>query len=480
LSNRSIHLHGSTPRPRGSLHLTWCSASAARVLPVVGELVGEMTSPLRIPSFARLVLSYTLNELGDWLGAVALAVLVFDQTGDPLATTALMIASRFLPALVAPLLTAHVEQLALRTALPALYLCEAAGFGLLALTAGAFWLPLVLAITLVDGTLALSGRSMTRAAVAAVLKPAGALREGNGLLNMGFSVAGAAGPALAGVIVAGAGVASALALDALSFALIALILRRARSLPAIDPGVEVGWARRVHEGLRYVRGNATLRTLLALQAVLFIFFAAVVPIEVVYAKQALGAGDLGFGLLLAAWGAGMVAGSIVFARARSAPPRALILLSSALVGLAYLGTGAAGSLAVACATSALGGLGNGVQWVSVMTAVQEATPRHLQARVAGLLESIGAAMPGLGFLLGGTLTALLSARLAFTVAGAAIVAIVVLAAIPLWHSPRRGREPVDRAVERHGIDATARILSEGGEVRDAQSEPAIVSRPLGA
>ena len=55
--------------------------------------------------------------------------------------------------------------------------------------------------------------------------------------------------------------------------------------------------------------------------------------------------------------------------------------------------------------SVLGGAGNGVQWVAVMTALQEATPPEYQARMSGLLESIGAAMPGVGFLLGGTIVA---------------------------------------------------------------------------
>ena len=55
--------------------------------------------------------------------------------------------------------------------------------------------------------------------------------------------------------------------------------------------------------------------------------------------------------------------------------------------------------------SVIGGAGNGVQWVAVMTALQEATPPEYQARMSGLLESIGAAMPGVGFLLGGVLVA---------------------------------------------------------------------------
>ena len=61
----------------------------------------------------------------------------------------------------------------------------------------------------------------------------------------------------------------------------------------------------------------------------------------------------------------------------------------------------AGTLLVACLMSVVGGAGNGIQWVAVMTALQEATPTEYQARISGLLESIGAALPGVGYLLGG-------------------------------------------------------------------------------
>ena len=74
--------------------------------------------------------------------------------------------------------------------------------------------------------------------------------------------------------------------------------------------------------------------------------------------------------------------------------------------------------------SVVGGAGNGVQWVAVMTALQEATPPEYQARISGLLESIAAAMPGVGFLLGGVIAALGSPRTAFAVAGAGILVLV--------------------------------------------------------
>ena len=67
-----------------------------------------------------------------------------------------------------------------------------------------------------------------------------------------------------------------------------------------------------------------------------------IPIEVVYAKETLGAGDTGYGLLLASWGVGMVLGSLVFAALRRALAAAACCFFSTLaVGAGYLGMAAA-------------------------------------------------------------------------------------------------------------------------------------------
>src|SRR5215212_5993007 len=137
-------------------------------------------APLAVRPFGRLLSSYTVNELGDSVGVVALAVLVYDRTHEVAPTAAFFIAAKFLPALIAPALTARIDQVALRRSLPALYLLEAVVFAALALLAdGRFVLAPVLALALADGSLAITGRGLTRGAVASVLKPAGLLREGN-------------------------------------------------------------------------------------------------------------------------------------------------------------------------------------------------------------------------------------------------------------------------------------------------------------
>ena len=131
------------------------------------------------------------------------------------------------------------------------------------------------------------------------------------------------------------------------------------------------------------------------------FFTLIVPIEIVYAAETLETDEIGYGVLLSAWGAGIVLGSLLFLSVRRRSVSALVLLSSLAIGAAYLGMAVSRELWMACAFSVVGGLGNGVQWVSVMTALQESTPDDLQARITGLLESLTSATTGVGFLLGG-------------------------------------------------------------------------------
>jgi MFS family permease len=416
----------------------------------------RLTDPLKRPQFRRLATSYAVNELGDWMGIVALSVLVFDRTGSALATAALFIGTRFLPALLAPVLVARVEQPPPRFALPVIYCGEAAAFGALALLAGKdFALAGVVALAAIDGTLALAGRALTRAVVAALLEPAGELRAGNAVLNVAFTGGAAVGPAVAGLVVAGFGAQSALLLDAVSFYAVALILLTAGSLPQVEP--DPGRVReRVRAGLAYIREQATLRKLLIAQGTAFVFFAAAIPVEVFYAKQTLGVGDFGYGLLLASWGTGMVLGSLVFAAIRRASLPTLLFFSTITVGVGYLGIAAAPTLALACAAAALGGAGNGVQWVSAISAVQELTAADMQARVMSVLESIGAAMPAVGYLLGGLIATAASPRATILVTGLGVLATVAVAAVALGRNWPERREKEGST----GLDAAAEIMVE--------------------
>lgn len=431
-----------------------------------GQLMASprLTAPLRRPLFRRLAASYAINELGDWMGIIALSVLVYDHTESALATAALFLGTRFLPALFAPVLVTHAEKPPPRFALPLIYCGEAAAFAALALMAGDFSLAPVIALAAVDGALALAGRALTRAVVATALEPSGELRAGNAILNVAFTGGAAVGPALAGLAVAGFGVQTALLLDAVSFYVIAVLLFTAGKMPQAEP--EPGRMReRVRAGLGYIRRQVILRRVLVAQGLAFVFFAAVLPVEVVYVKETLDSTDTGYGLMLASWGVGMVIGSLLFARLRQASLGYLLLFSTLAVGAGYLGLAAAPTLAVACLASVLGGAGNGVQWVAAISAVQELTTEAMQARVMSVLESIGAAMPGIGFALGGVIAAVVSPRMTFLVAGVGVIALVVVMA-PLLRGNWVENDEMSKAPSLDGRDDVVVELLPGAKLRD--------------
>jgi MFS family permease len=379
---------------------------------------------LRVRAFAHLAAAYTINELGNWIGDVALAILVFDRTRSPVATATLFVALRFAPALLAPPLTTKAEKIPPRQVLPALYLGEAVIFGAISVLAHSFSLPAVLTLAAADGILAVVARALIRSVNASILGPRRLLREGNAVINLGVTAGGAAGPALAGVLVATAGAGSALAVDAATFAAVAVIVASTRDLE-MDIDLRGGTLERLRAGLSDAWARRTVRRLLLATAGTLLFGAAVIPIEVVFAKRTLHAGDFGYGLLMTAWGVGMVIGGTAFAATSKIRLPVVIFGAAALVGAGYAGLAASPDLFVACVFSGIGGLGNGLWSIASLTALQQAMPPRAQGTVMAVLESINQVMPAIGFVLGGAVTALGSTRLAYAVASAGVAVVLV-------------------------------------------------------
>ena len=378
--------------------------------------------PLRLPAFRRLAAGFTINELGNWIGEVALAILVFDRTRSAMATAALFIALRFLPALLAPLLTSRVEAIPARRILPGIYVAECAIFVALAWLADHFSLPIVIALGAIDGLLAIAAGALTRGATAALLLSDGTLRRGNAILNMGFSAGGAVGPALAGAMTGFLGVSSALLIDAGTFAVVALIYATTTGL-RLERTASSNWRERFRAGLGEAWSRPGVRRLLAAQAVAMAFFTAVIPIEIVYVKHTLGGGDSAYGALLGAWGVGMVLGSVAYAARPRTNQLTMLVLSVALIGVGYAGLGLAPNLVVACAFSAVGGVGNGTMFITLINAIQQSVSLATQSSVMSIYGAINQLMPGIGYLLGGVITTLASPRVtyAFAAAGALLV-----------------------------------------------------------
>lgn len=368
----------------------------------------------------RITAAYTINELGNSLGAVAIAVAVYDHTHSAVATAALFISVYFVPALLATVAVAWLESFARRGTQAALYCAQALTTGGLAALVLRPALGPILVLAAIDGLAALASRALLRAVVSQRAGDDEARRRANGWLNIGWSVTSAIGPAIGGALTGLFGASLVLVIDVASFAATAILMWDVPT-PSSDaaPGQIFHQLRSVRE---YVAQTPVLGWLLGTEAIALVFFAAPVPVEVILVKSSLHSTDAGYGAMLAAWGVGMFAGSGIFARAANRSLGLLVIVSTLAVAIGYLGIGASTTLWVACVFSFVGGTGNGVQWIALITSVQETTIRQMQGRVMGVLESMAAFCLGVGFVLGGALAAALNPRVTFLVAGAAALA----------------------------------------------------------
>ncbi|HEX6653523.1 MAG TPA: MFS transporter [Thermoleophilaceae bacterium] len=381
-----------------------------------------MTAPLQIPAFRRLIAAYAINTLGTWLGEIALAVLVLEQTGSPAAVASVWVLGLFVPSLVGSWFVTRFGTGP--RVLGSLLALEAVLFAALAALAASFSLFLILALVTADGVLALSTRALTKASIVAVTQRRGLLREGNAVLTTVFTSAMAIGPILGGVVVGFASPQVALAIDAISFALAAAVVAHAGVPRAASTATPA--AGRMRDALAYVRAQPALRRLLAAGAAVTLLGSMVLPLEVVLVTDDLGGSEAAYGTVLALWGGGSVAGSALLPALRRVPLRLLMAGSFVIYAGSYLGMGTAGSIEAVGLFSLVGGVANGVEIYATLTAVQEATSPERQASVAGFFEAIVSGGAGAGFLLGGTLAAIASTRSVYVVAGLGILLLSVL------------------------------------------------------
>lgn len=459
--------------------------------------MAAVTSWLQSPQLRRIVASYTINRLGTWFGFIAVSLAVFDKTHSALAVAAVLLLGEALPAFVVPAVVARVESSPERSELSQLYFFEAIATTALAVLLWHFWLPAVLLLVALDGTAALAASALLRAAAAHSAREQALARaddrsqadryadkaseaeaqtaegKANAVLNLAFSATFMLGPALAGLVVAAAGSSAALFIDAVTFVICGTMLLSLR--PHVEEAGEASVRARLRAAWKHVKGVPALRILLLAEAVALIFFAAGAPIELVYARATLNSGDQGYGALLAVWGVGTVIGSVVFARVGRSRLSVMLTGGTLAVGLAYIGFSAVSSLRLACIFAVLGGLGNGVQWASLIGAVQQLTPPALHGRMMGAVESIGSLSPAIGLALGGAVTALTSPRSAFLIVGigATAMAIPFFRVAAQWPLQGQVEADVRASLSVVGSEGPPTPLSEKGDRSDASRDRAL-------
>lgn len=253
------------------------------------------------------------------------------------------------------------------------------------------------------GAIGTVGFSVAAPALVPALVPAALLARANSRLELARSAAFAAGPALAGALVAWTGAPSAFVLAAvLSLSAVGLLWRLVEphraAAPARHPLLEI------KDGAQLVWRQTFLRPMLltgvAWNISWFVLQAAYVP----YAVRVLGLSAQTVGITLAAYGAGMVVGALLasrvvaalpFGRAIQLGPAVSVAAAATMVSTLFLPTGV-----LAATAFFLFGVGPIIWTITSTTLRQSVTPHAMLGRVSSVFLAVNTGARPIGAALG--------------------------------------------------------------------------------
>jgi MFS family permease len=385
-----------------------------------------------------------LSLVGTWMQQVAQAWLVLELTGEPLAL-GLVAVAQFSPVLVLGLFGGVVADVlpkrkTLMALQAAMLLDTIVLFGLTASGHIEVWMVLWLAFLL--GSLS-AFEMPVRQAFAAEMVGRADISSAVALSASLFNATRIVGPAIAGLVIAAAGVQVAFLANALSFGavLVAMALMRPAELAPIgrlerpeSVGAVVG---SLVDGLAYVRRTPVILlgvATLGLVATFAMNFQVLVPL---LARDVLGVGPQGFGFLMASSGVGSLIASLWLAFGRGARPH-IIVGGATIIGAAVLGLGLTTSYPVAALLLFIAGFGGIAMAVSTNLTNQLTAPDELRGRVVSVHTTIFAGSSPIGGLLAGSIASVAGVQAAFLVGGGAAFIVGLAGAIWLRGAIRRG------------------------------------------
>jgi MFS family permease len=251
------------------------------------------------------------------------------------------------------------------------------------------------------------------------------LARANGILESIYSSSVIVGPVIAGFLSAAIGPGATLAIDAASFAVSAIglfLMTTDLHAPLDRPPSHI--LADVREGIAYVVRHPVLRSAVLLFG---LYSAVVAPLIVAMAVRItrdLGQSEEVFGIVVASFGFGAVAGALVVARLGRRANVVLVMLGGiAFTGLTILGLAAFDTVAAMVLFTLLGGLSETLVSVTYVTLRAAVSPDALLGRIGSTARVFSLGVQPIGLLAGGLLID--------SIGGTSTIAVIGLAACVL-------------------------------------------------
>lgn len=397
--------------------------------PIINAQGAPVANRTRVPIYA-LVAGTAISSVGNQITALAVPWFVLQTTGSA-ARTGITAAAVLAPSALAAFFGGPlVDRLGYRrmSVLSDLLSCvTVAAVPLLYHTVGLSF-PLLL-LLMFGGALFDSPGGTARQSMAPELAETAGLplERVNSAYQTIFAVTGLFGPPLAGVLIAWLGASNVLWLDAVSFAVSALLI--GGLVPAVASVAVAGrsYLADVREGLRFAWNDRLMRSvaLLAL-GINFLtnpMFGVVMP---VYAKEIFGS-PKALGIMVSGFGAGALAGSLAYGwLGPRLAGRRLVVVTVALISLPIALLAFLPPLWAVFALNALVGVGSGMVNPFIITVFHRRTPVALRGRVLGTFVALAMLASPLGVLIGGTLIEALGLRAVIAAAGGILCLLALI------------------------------------------------------
>lgn len=396
---------------------------------------------LRHHDFRLLWAGETINKTGSAITTVALPLIAVTTLHVSPFTLGLLGAAAWLPWLLISLPAgAWVDQLPRRPVLQACNVTAMVAFGSIPVAAwfGALTITQLLVAAFITGAAAVFFRTAWQAYLPTILAPADR-QDGNAKLQGSYAAADVAGPGLAGLLTQTVGAATALLVDAASFAVSAACLTRIRATetPPASRRENRALLSRIADGVRYVAADRHLRALALFAGTSNLILTAVEVLTVLFLIRTVGVTPGAVGLLLATMGVGGIAGAALtgWITARYGTARGLLIAELVSVPAALLipATTTGPRLALFAAGNLI--LSAGIVVGSVIASAWRQTycPPNMLGRVTAAMACLVYGTRPLGALAGGALAATIGIRPALWL----LTAALWLPLLFLLHSPIR-------------------------------------------
>ena len=368
-------------------------------------------------------LAHLQGALGAGAGYIALLVLAYDRIGSAWGATAVLLADLLPAMLLGPLLGAAIDRTSRLGGAILADVIRASAFGALVFADG---IVAMIGLALLAGFGTALFRPATYALIPGLVAPA-RLNVAYGLFNAVRDTGQLLGPVLAAGLLVLASPAAVLGVNAITFALSALLLCRLRGhVRSVATQTEED----APTDLRGVLRDRVVRTMIGTSAAVTLCAATMNIGELVLAKEDLKVGATGFAMLVSVYGFGLVFGALCAGR-DGGDPRVTYFAGLGGVAIGMVSTAFAPGLGFALFTFGFTGAANGLFNTSNRILLQRTIPEQVHGRAFGLVDSLDSWGFGLAVIAGGALAAAFSGRAIFGLSGAILLVVWAGAAFAL-------------------------------------------------